>query len=170
MDSSSDLYCVTFRFLGGLYTLRSLRMYIIIGFCALSLLFLAISGVTQVSAKDSHTSASPDVRTIRIIVRGRVETVLTDSRGWTLYYYTPDSRTRSACTGRCAVAWPPFISRHSLTRGSGINGTLRIVRDGNGEQVQYDGHFLYTYAGDHGPRRINGEGREGKWFVATSRL
>jgi predicted lipoprotein with Yx(FWY)xxD motif len=150
--------------------LRSLQTYIFIGFCALSLLFLATSGTTQVSAKGSHTSASPDVRMARVIVRGRMETVLTDSRGWTLYYFTPDSRTRAACTGSCTDVWPPLVSRHRLTREPGINGILRIVRAENGEQVQYDGHFLYTYSGDHGPRRTNGEGSEGKWFVATPRL
>jgi len=42
--------------------------------------------------------------------------------------------------------------------------------DGNGRQVEYDGHPLYRYAGDSGADQANGEGKGGVWFVATSSL
>src|SRR5262245_31556128 len=34
--------------------------------------------------------------------------ILVDSRGRTLYLFRRDTPGRSACTGACAVAWPPL--------------------------------------------------------------
>ena len=42
--------------------------------------------------------------------------------------------------------------------------------DANGTQVTYNGHLLYTYAGDSKPGDTNGEGIDGVWFVATPDL
>ncbi|TMC88875.1 MAG: hypothetical protein E6J10_02220 [Chloroflexi bacterium] len=38
------------------------------------------------------------------------------------------------------------------------------------QQVEYNGHPLYTYSGDTAPGRTNGEGLLGKWFVSTPSL
>ena len=33
--------------------------------------------------------------------------VLTNSAGFTLYWFVPDTSTTSKCTGSCAAFWPP---------------------------------------------------------------
>ncbi len=48
-----------------------------------------------------------------------------------------------------------------------LAGKLSVVTDANGQQVEYNGHLLYTYSGDAAPGQTNGEGLFGKWFVAT---
>ena len=42
--------------------------------------------------------------------------------------------------------------------------------DINGNQIEYNGHPLYTFSGDSAPRQTNGEGLYGVWFVATPDL
>ncbi len=121
--------------------------------------------------------ATPDmasfaVRIATATVKGKAETVLATPQGLTLYYFTPDSATKTACTGGCAKAWPPLV-----TTGSGsalgdasLPGPLNVLTDANGNQVQYNGHLLYTYSGDSAPGQTTGEGLGGKWFVCTPAL
>jgi len=113
------------------------------------------------------------VHTATVTVRGQSEIVLTDdTRGLTLYYFTPDSATQSACTGSCAQAWPPLLFSGSgdPTSSTSLSGKLSVQMDANGNQVEYNGHLLYTYSGDTAPGQTNGEGLLGKWFVATPDL
>ncbi len=81
--------------------------------------------------------------------------VLTDSRGFTLYWFAPDTATRSACTGTCAAYWPPLLG--SPSAGPGISGRLGTIRRPDGSmQATFDGHPLYTYVGDTAPGVANG--------------
>ncbi len=45
-----------------------------------------------------------------------------------------------------------------------------MVVDANGNQGEYNGHPLYTFASDTAPGQTNGEGVGGIWFVATPGL
>ncbi|BCL80604.1 hypothetical protein ccbrp13_30690 [Ktedonobacteria bacterium brp13] len=162
--------------------MRTLRTYTFIGFCALSLLFLAACGTTQASTSGSSTtpttaptsaptttastSTGDAVKTASLTVQGKKVTALTNAQGMTLYTFTPDTATTAACTGGCASTWPPLLFNGS---GSPTGATgLSVVTDANGKQVQANGHFLYTYAGDSAPGQTNGEGLSGEWFVATT--
>ena len=119
------------------------------------------------------TSPPAVVHTATVTVRGQSEIVLTDdTRGLTLYYFTPDSATQSACTGSCAQAWPPLLFSGSgdPTSSTSLSGKLSVQMDANGNQVEYNGHLLYTYSGDTAPGQTNGEGLLGKWFVANPDL
>ena len=42
----------------------------------------------------------------------RLGKVLATSTGRTLYLYTPDGRNKSRCTGSCAAAWPPLLTKN----------------------------------------------------------
>jgi len=94
-------------------------------------------------------------------------TVLTDGRGFTLYWFALDTPRTSRCEGSCAGLWPPLTGRP--VAGAGVTGTLgTIVRPGGSLQVTYDGHPLYTYAGDSSPGQTNGNGLDvkgGYWDV-----
>jgi predicted lipoprotein with Yx(FWY)xxD motif len=93
-------------------------------------------------------------------------TVLTDADGRTLYWFAPDTPTTSACTGSCAVYWPPVTG--SPKAGPGVTGTFgTITRPGGAVQATYDGHPLYTYIGDSGPRQDRGNHLDlngGLWY------
>ncbi len=105
-------------------------------------------------------------------VNGKSETILANAQGMTLYYFTADTATKAACTGTCAGIWPPllFTGTGSPTSASPLSGTLSVVTDANGKQVEYNGHPLYRYSKDTAPGQTNGVGFKGKWFVATTNL
>ena len=95
--------------------------------------------------------------------------VLTNSDGFTLYWFVPDSATTSKCTGTCATYWPPVAG--PLIAGPGVTGTLgTITRPGGMVQATYDGHPLYTYVADTAPGQTKGNGVDasgGLWHEMT---
>jgi len=126
-------------------------------------------GTTPTTAPSNSTSI---LKTASVTVNGKSTTILTNAQGMTLYYFTADTTTKAACTGACAGNWPPllFTGTGSPTSATTLPGTLTVVTNANGQQVEYNGHQLYTYSGDTAPGQTNGEGFKGKWFVATSTL
>lgn len=84
--------------------------------------------------------------------------ILFDGRGYALYGFTRDPRRRSACTGSCAKAWPPYLvtSRAHARAGSGVKAQLvGTTKRADGKlQVTYAGHPLYYYVGDRKPRQV----------------
>jgi predicted lipoprotein with Yx(FWY)xxD motif len=95
--------------------------------------------------------------------------VLVDSQGMTLYWFAPDTSSKSNCSGQCAVYWPPV--KGPLTAGSGVTGTLSTIARSDGSmQATYDGHPLYTYVGDKSPGQATGNGKNlsgGLWWEMT---
>ncbi len=93
--------------------------------------------------------------------------VLVDSEGMTLYEYTPDKGTTSACYGECESFWPPLMAKGSPTAGEGVmsSGLGTTKRKDGSMQVTYHGHPLYTFAKDSKPGEANGNEFEGIWFV-----
>ncbi len=133
------------------------------------------SGSTNPPATTPTTgsSSSPAViQTATASVKGQSQTVLTNTQGMTLYYFTADSATQSACSGSCAQTWPPllFTGSGGPTSSTSLAGKLNVQTDANGNQVEYNGHPLYVFSGDTVPGQTNGEGLFGMWFVATPNL
>src|SRR6201994_983002 len=95
--------------------------------------------------------------------------VLVDSSGMTLYWFVPDTSTKSNCSGSCATYWPPV--KGPVTAGSGVTGTLGTITRSDGTmQATYMGHPLYTYIGDKSPGQAKGNGLNlsgGLWYEMT---
>jgi predicted lipoprotein with Yx(FWY)xxD motif len=152
-------------------------------FLGISMLLVALIAVACGSNSTTSTGSSSSggttpsssaaiIKTTSATVNGQSVTLLTNAQGMTLYYLKPDTATKSACTGTCASNWPPLVSTTSGSPASAnaLPGTLSVVTDANGQQVEYNGHPLYRYSGDTAPGQTNGEGIKGVWFVATSTL
>lgn len=94
--------------------------------------------------------------------------VVTDAAGYTLYWFTQDTPTTSACVGQCATIWPPTLGVPKAADGTDLPGTLGTVTrpDGGAQQAVYDGRPLYRFAKDDAPGQTNGEGVKGQWHVA----
>ena len=136
---------------------------------------LALVALLLLSACGSSSSAAANptlpIRTRQVLVNGSTQTVLTDGRGFALYFYLPDLPTSSACTGDCATTWPPLLAQtgKTPTSATSLPGTLSVQQTANGAQVEYNRHLLYTYANDTSPGQVTGNGVSG-WYVATPDL
>lgn len=135
------------------------------------------TGAGSSTSRATSTSSTPNtaqgavIHTKSVPVNGRALTVLADSKGLTLYYFTPDAASQVACTGACAKNWPPLLSTEGTpTSSSPLPGKLAVLNGANGQQVLYNGHPLYTYAKDGDAGDAYGEGVGGKWHVATPEL
>jgi predicted lipoprotein with Yx(FWY)xxD motif len=83
--------------------------------------------------------------------------VLTNAKGFTLYWFVPDTSTQSNCNGSCAKYWPPV--KGAVTGATGLTGKFGTIKRSDGSlQATYDGHPLYTYVGDTKPGEAKGNG------------
>jgi len=124
------------------------------------------------STTPTASSSGQLIQTAMATVNGKSETILTNAQGMTLYYRTTDMPPTTVCSGGCASAWPPLLVSGSSPPKSATSlpGKLSVQTDANGNQVEYNGHPLYTYSGDTGPGQTTGEGVGGVWHVVTPSL
>jgi predicted lipoprotein with Yx(FWY)xxD motif len=122
-------------------------------------------GTTHAAAPGASTTSA--IRTQAVTVDGKVTTILTDGNGLPLYYYAPDTATRSLVTGGLAGLWPPVTSS-TTPAAAGLHGTVSLLHDSHGSQVAYNGHLLYTFVSDRSGK-VTGQGVE-RFFVATPSL
>jgi predicted lipoprotein with Yx(FWY)xxD motif len=124
---------------------------------------LAGAGGSGASSQTSSNSSAAGLRTATIAGA----TVLTNAAGRTLYWFAPDTSSKSVCNGSCAQYWPPVPG--PLKAGAGVTGTLATITRADGStQETYDGHPLYTYIGDSGPGQDHGNNLNlngGLWHV-----
>ena len=95
--------------------------------------------------------------------------VLTNAKGFTVYWFGPDTASKSNCNGSCAQYWPPV--KGPATAGPGVTGKLgTITRSDGSVQATYNGHPLYTYVSDTAPGQAKGNGVNlsgGVWHEVT---
>ncbi len=99
--------------------------------------------------------------------------VLVDANGRTLYLFEADKGTMSTCSGACASVWPPLTSKGQPKAGSGVTASkLGTSKRSDGtSEVTYNGHPLYTYAGDSAPGQTTGQAIDGfgaEWYVLSA--
>jgi predicted lipoprotein with Yx(FWY)xxD motif len=131
-----------------------------------SVIALAVlAGTVTTAGGSAPASAAGALKTMAI---GGVN-VLANAKGFTLYWFAPDTATRSNCNGSCAAYWPPV--KGPATAGPGVTGRLgTIKRSGGSTQATYNGHPLYTYIGDTAPGQAHGNGLNlngGLWHEVT---
>jgi predicted lipoprotein with Yx(FWY)xxD motif len=136
---------------------------------ALSALAAVLLGVSLTATGPASTSAGSSRALLKIASIGGVS-VLTNARGYTLYWFVPDTPAKSTCYGTCAVYWPPVLGTPDA--GSGVSGKLGTIRRSVGAaQVTYDHHPLYTYVGDSAPGQASGNNinlNGGLWHEMTA--
>ncbi len=132
----------------------------------------AAGPVTASRAPGAAASVPAAGRPVSAIVKAANisgETVLTSAKGFTLYWFAPDTTAKSNCNGSCAQYWPPV--QGPVTAGLGVTGRLGTIRRSDGAaQATYDGHPLYTYVADRAPGQATGNGLNssgGGWHQVT---
>lgn len=144
---------------------------------SLATLLAACGSSAPASPASSSTSAAPSASqaagqavTLKTS-KTSLGSVLTNSAGFTLYWFAIDTPTSSKCTGGCTTYWPPVIGAPKAASGVTLSGTLGTITRSDGTvQATYNGHPLYTYSGDKSPgqtsgNKVNGSG--GLWYAVT---
>lgn len=97
------------------------------------------------------------------------KTVLTDTKGLTLYILVGEGHGKFICTSaECLKAWPPLL----VTPGTTPKGPVKLgtVKNPEGKtQVTFKGMPVYTFEGDSKKGEANGEGLKdvGVWHAVT---
>jgi predicted lipoprotein with Yx(FWY)xxD motif len=121
---------------------------------ALAVAALALLGVAVAAAGSPAPAATGTGTGLKTTTIGGT-TVLTNARGFTLYWFVPDTPAASKCYGSCAVYWPPVTG--TAAAGPGLPGRIgTITRTDGSRQLTYNGHPLYTYIGDSAPGQARG--------------
>jgi predicted lipoprotein with Yx(FWY)xxD motif len=132
---------------------------------------VACSSAGASSGSSTSSTTSPAVAAAGTVKTATIAgvTVLTNSKGFTLYSFAPDTSTTSKCNGTCAQNWPPVTGP---VTGSGVTGTFGTIKRSDGSvQATFDGHPLYTFAGDTAPGQAKGNGLNaagGLWHEITT--
>jgi predicted lipoprotein with Yx(FWY)xxD motif len=133
---------------------------------AAAIAVLAVAAAAGWASRLSTSGPGPPVpATILESARAGGVTLLTSTEGFTVYWFTRDTATTSACIGSCAVSWPPVAG--PAAAGPGVAGRLgTITRPDGTTQATYDGHPLYTATADTAPGQARGNDRDvsgGTW-------
>src|SRR5690348_3748526 len=129
------------------------------------------SGTSSTSGGGSTSTSSPAATTAGSLKTTTIggATVLTSSKGFTLYSFAPDTPAKSNCSGTCAQNWPPV---KGPATASGVTGTFGTIKRSDGSvQATFDGHPLYTFVGDTAPGQAKGNGLNaagGLWHEITT--
>jgi predicted lipoprotein with Yx(FWY)xxD motif len=157
------------RISGGRARLRILLALPAAAAAAAALVACSSAGASPSPA--SSTTSSPAAAAAGTVKTATIAgvTVLTSSTGFTLYSFAPDTPTTSKCNGTCAQNWPPL---KGPVTAAGLTGTFgTITRSDGSTQATFDGHPLYTFAGDTAPGQNKGNGLNaagGLWHEITT--
>jgi predicted lipoprotein with Yx(FWY)xxD motif len=130
------------------------------------------SGRSAAASAAAGTSKPASAGTVAV-ASSNLGDILVDAQGRTIYLFGADTGTKSACSGACAVNWPPLVTSGTPTVGNGAATSLvgTATRSGGEQQVVYNGHPLYLFAGDQKAGDTNGQGVNafgGSWYALTS--
>lgn len=137
---------------------------------ARSLAVLALAAVLAVSAIAVPTALAHGSKTVvrEATAPSLHKTVLTNTKGLTLYSLSVEKNGKFICTGSCTSTWIPLV----VARGTTPKGPVKLgtVRRPEGKiQVTFRGRPLYTFDGDGAKGQVKGEGFKdvGTWHAVT---
>ena len=138
------------------------RIMVVIGIAVVAFAVAACGGTSGggYGGGGGSTASKPSDKGSVALASTKLGKVLVDGNGRTLYLFEADKGTMSKCDGTCASAWPPLTTSGKPTAGAGVVaaklGTAKRADGTTG--FTYDGHPLYTFAGDGAPGQTAGEG------------
>jgi predicted lipoprotein with Yx(FWY)xxD motif len=128
---------------------------------------LSIFAISFLGCKNEDSVPSFDISTKETSL-GKV---LTSAAGKTLYFFTPDVKGSSECTGSCLSYWPVYYTELAYLDPSLSTDKADfavITRSDGKKQTTFKGWPLYLFAGDIAPGDVKGENVDGQWSVAKT--
>src|SRR4051794_9762657 len=129
---------------------------------ALALVILGALGGVALAGGTGAAAKKKDVKTGST----SLGTVLTNSKGFTLYDLSVEKKNHFICTGSCNSTWHPLHPRKGKSP-SGVGHLSVLKRPDGTKQIAYKGHPLYTFSGDTKKGDVKGQGfmDVGTWGV-----
>jgi predicted lipoprotein with Yx(FWY)xxD motif len=99
--------------------------------------------------------------------------VLVDSKGFTVYMLTADTKGHSSCSAQCLQYWPlvPAPAGAGLPTVQGVSAALATTKATSGaSMVTAGGWPLYTFVKDTAPGQVAGQGIKtfgGTWYAVS---
>lgn len=106
---------------------------------------------------------------VKLASNGTFGSIMTDSAGRSLYFFSVDYNGKSNCNGGCLAAWPAFyIDPAKLTMDTALKAAdfATITRTDGAKQTTYKGWPLYYFAQDANSGDTKGDNVGGNWFIA----
>jgi predicted lipoprotein with Yx(FWY)xxD motif len=137
-----------------------------------ALFVAACGGSSSTSSASAPASHTPAAGTAISTAKGADGTYLTGASGRAVYLWDADTGSMSTCSGACAQAWPPVITKSAPTASGGVQASdLGTTTRSDGlKQVTYKGHPLYYFVGDTRPGQVTGQGSNNfgaKWWLVN---
>ncbi|SMG13597.1 Secreted repeat of unknown function [Marivirga sericea] len=136
---------------------------------SIQLLFASICLVAWSCSETEEPSPTEDVAEIKLVDKGALGEIITDTNGLSLYIFTKDVDGTSACTDDCLSAWPVFYMKDIATStGLDASDFANITRADGSKQTTYKGWPLYYFASDEVEEDVKGDGVGSVWYAAKS--
>ena len=132
----------------------------------LVLLATAVTALIAAGATGAGASAKGVAKEARNATLGK--TILTTTKGRTLYSLSAETKGRFICTASCLSVWHPLVVPDGVKPTGPVKlGT--IERPEGRTQVTFKGRPLYSFGGDSKAGDVNGEGIKdvGTWHAAS---
>jgi len=142
---------------------RPVAAQVMVSLCAMLVLAACATG--------SNSSPSPAAGAAVVLTNSSAGDHLAGPNGHALYVFKTDSANTSTCTDTCAQNWPPLTvaAGTAPSAASGVAAKLGTLTRSDGSlQVTANGMPLYYFAGDTAATDINGQGKNGVWFLAAT--
>jgi predicted lipoprotein with Yx(FWY)xxD motif len=149
------------------------RSLLLVAIAVAAVAFAACGGTTKSHpAADGAPAESGSSGASVALASSKLGRILVDGTGRTLYLFEADHTAKSKCSAACASVWPPLTTDGAPKAGSGVSAAkLGTTHRSDGtSEVTYNGHPLYTYAGDGRPGQTTGEGLDdfgAEWYVLS---
>ena len=139
--------------------MRSPIRFALLAVALTALLVPAIAAAGQARKPVAKQAANPTL--------GR--TILTTTKGRTLYSLSAETNGRFICTGACVSTWRPLVVPAGV-KPTGPVKLATIERPEGKTQVTFKGRPLYSFSGDSKAGDVNGEGIKdvGTWHAAVT--
>jgi predicted lipoprotein with Yx(FWY)xxD motif len=134
---------------------------------------IAGAGIPVASAAVTPAAAKSAGATTLSVKSSRYGRILFDGAGRVFYAFARDHAGQSNCSGACAKAWPPVLTKGAPRVLAGIDKALvgTIKRADGTLQVSFAGHPLYYFVKDTKPGQItcqNVSNFGGLWLVVAA--
>jgi predicted lipoprotein with Yx(FWY)xxD motif len=128
------------------------------------------AGTNAAKATQAKGGAAATIST----AKGSAGTFLVGQGGRAIYLWVADKGMTSTCSGACAQAWPPVLTKGAPKASGAVKSSLlgTTKRSDGTTEVTYNGHPLYYYAGDTTSGSVTGQGSTSFgapwWLVDTA--